>query len=164
MAIAAGIMLLLGAAQGQGGPAPKPPERRTTPILVGGLPPPGYLSPVLYELLHRRMERHAADMSRLVNLVVLLRYDEISAISESIATEPRLSRPLPGEMEDLNAQLPERFFLLQEQLRERARALTEAARAKNDAALSAAFGRLTEACVACHAAYRHDPGRTPIKK
>jgi hypothetical protein len=132
-------------------------EKKRAPAPAPGLDPPERLSPLLRELLHKRMERHGADMSQLVSQVVLLRYDAIVPLSEHIVREPQLARPLPGEMDQLNAQLPSRFFTFQEELRERARQLTDAARARDDKALAGAFGRLTESCVACHAAYRSDP-------
>lgn len=149
--------MLVAAAVSLPGRAAPPKEKKAAAAPAQRLDPPERLPPILRELLHKRMERHGADMGRLVSLVVLLRYDEIVPLSEHIVREPQLARPLPGELDQLNAQLPTRFFTLQEELRERARQLTDAARARDDKALAGSFGRLTESCVACHAAYRGDP-------
>jgi hypothetical protein len=73
--------------------------------------------------------------------------------ADRIASAPKLARPVAGGQDDLNAALPERFFLLQDDLHSRAGALVDAARAKNDKRLGQAFGRLTETCVECHSAY-----------
>lgn len=126
-----------------------------------GLSPPGYLDQGLYELLHRRMQRHGADMTVLLNQVLLLRYAEVVVSAEHIATTPPLQKPGPGDMNDVEAHLPERFFLLQDQLGVEARNVTEAARARDDARLAAAFGRLTESCVSCHAVFRAGEPRRP---
>ena len=79
------------------------------------------------------------------------------SVASRIASEPRLVRPIVGGEYDLNAALPETFFVLQDEARLRAQALGEASRAQDDVALAKAFGRLTETCVACHSAYLRGP-------
>lgn len=145
--------LQLGAADADP-PRPTAPKR---PAAEGpGLQAPKDLSPVLRELLHRRMEQHGVDMTLLSTRVILLRYDEVISVADRIAAAPRLLRGQPGDGEDLGARLPPRIFLLDEELRERARRLSDAARARDDAALGRSFGLVAETCVACHSAYRGD--------
>jgi hypothetical protein len=117
---------------------------------------PTWLPPEAREMLTRRMLRHAQDMSYLVNGVVLLEHDVVLELSERMAAEPRLGRPAPGEQGTLGALLPSRFFDLEDELRERARALGEAARAKDDTGLVHAYGQLVGTCVSCHALYLQD--------
>jgi cytochrome c556 len=114
---------------------------------------PSYLPPLARQLLKKRMARHGDEMMRLVMAVTLLERERVKALADDIAKEPRLVRPLPGGENDLNASLPEKLFVLQDQLRDRATALTEAASQPNDAALATALGKVTETCVACHSAY-----------
>lgn len=103
------------------------------------------------------MERHGKDMSHLMTGVVLLKREVVEPLAQSLAGEPRITRPLPDSRDDLNAALPERFFVLQDELRERARSLAEAARTKDDKQLGEAFGRLTQTCIACHSAFLNSP-------
>ena len=50
--------------------------------------------------------------------------------------------------------LPEKFFEQQDLLRARARTLAEAAHTMDAFRVADAYGRLSEACVRCHAVYR----------
>jgi len=87
--------------------------------------------------------------------VTLLQYDMARAAAQRISAEPRLVRPIVGGDEDLNALLPERFFVLQDEARLRAQAIATAAEKRDNKALAESYGRLMETCVACHAAYLH---------
>lgn len=111
------------------------------------------LGPLARQLLHRRMERHGDDMVRLVIAVTLLQRDKAQLFASDIANEPRLTRPLPGEREELNAALPELLFVLQDELRSRAKTLVETARHGDDHAMAADLGLLTQTCVACHSVF-----------
>lgn len=131
---------------------------------LGELPPgelgqPDYLSELARATLQRRMARHGRDLSVLVQAVVLLRRPIVAELAANIANEPRIGRPLPDGDEELNAVLPERFFVLQDELRDRAKSVAEAARRRDDAKLATAFGLLAQSCVACHSAYLEP--RTP---
>lgn len=117
------------------------------------LPEPDYLLPLARKVLHQRMERHGRDMPQLLFSVVLLQRDVAAETATRIANEPRIPRAPPGDDSVLNRALPERFFVLQADLRERAKALSDAAKNKDDKALARAFSLLTETCVACHSAY-----------
>jgi hypothetical protein len=130
---------------------PAPPKTHSQEEAT--LPPPDYIPPELREVLKRRMKHHKEDMGKLLFGVALLKREEAKAAAESIASEPRLARPLPGGEDELNALLPERFFTLQDELKRRATDVAEAAAHKNDTALAASFGKLAETCVACHSVY-----------
>jgi hypothetical protein len=113
------------------------------------------LSRLAREYLHTRMARHDQDMQALVTAVVRLDRALIREVTARIVSEPRLARPGVGSGDDdtLNNQLPPRFFTLQDDLRLRARRLSEATELGGDSALAETFGRLTETCVTCHAAF-----------
>jgi hypothetical protein len=142
---------------------PLPPENEarpweTTPP-ARHLPPPAQLSPAVRSLLHDRMARHGNTMTDLVQSVILLDYDKAARLAREIAEEPRLARPLTKDASELNAQLPDRFFELQDALHTRASHLAEIARTRNGAELAPAFGQLAETCVSCHRVY--EIGRAP---
>jgi|CXWL01.1.fsa_nt_gi hypothetical protein len=142
------VLLITGCVTlGSGGSAPdkEPPRPR--------LAEPTYLPTLARAMLRKRMERHGHDMPRLMLSVVLLQRDVAKELSQTIASEPRFVRPRPGDGADLNHALPERFFVLQEELRQRAKAVSEAAGKADDKALGEAFGQMTQTCVACHSAY-----------
>ena len=124
--------------------APKP---------MTALPTPDYLSPLARAALHRRMQRHGHDQSRLVLAVTPLQRDLVKVIATDIAEEPRLVRPIAEARDELNSALPERFFVLQDALRLRAKDLAAAAVTKDDTKLAAAFGEMLVTCVTCHSAY-----------
>ncbi len=129
--------------------APKATER--DPSLE--LPSPDYLPPLARKLLRKRMERHGRDQYRLVLAVTLLQRQVVKSLATGIAEEPRIVRPIAEGQDDLNAALPERFFVLQDALRLRAKDLANAASKQDDASLAKAFGQLVEVCVGCHSAY-----------
>lgn len=131
------------------GGAPKKAE----PPVKKGLQAPGYLSPLARSLLKRRMERHGSDMLRLVQSVLFLDRAQTQRLAAEIAAEPRLTRPMPGEEDDLNRSLPERFFVLQDELRLKAKELAAQTPSADDVALSQRLGDLMETCVSCHSAY-----------
>ncbi|GMU62268.1 MAG: hypothetical protein AMXMBFR34_40310 [Myxococcaceae bacterium] len=114
---------------------------------------PDYLSELARQLLRQRMARHGKDMTRLVQAVVLLEKDVAKELAQAIASEPRITRPTPGASDELNSALPEQFFVRQDELRERAKAMAQAAASESDDALAARLGDLTRTCVGCHSAY-----------
>jgi hypothetical protein len=116
--------------------------------------PPEPLSPVARELLKARMASHARDMGELVSAIMLLDYPSISRHGDAIAADVNLSRPVTGDATELNSSLPEKFFVRQDDLKAGARALAAAARALDPYQVAAAYGKLSEACVRCHADYR----------
>jgi hypothetical protein len=118
-----------------------------------GLPTPDYIPETARALLRKKMERHGQDARDLMFGVTLLQYDMAKAAAQRISSEPRLVRPIAGGEDDLNALLPERFFVLQDESRTRAQAVAIAAEKKDDKALADSYGRLMETCISCHSAY-----------
>lgn len=128
-------------------PAPKPDSGAS--VDVGEAP----LSDLARKVLHRRMGRHGGDVAELTTAVVLLRYEVAADAAPRIANEPRLVRPVVGGEDDLNAAIPERFFVLQDQLRDKAQRLAIQARQQSPAEMADGFGQLTGTCVSCHASF-----------
>lgn len=118
-----------------------------------GLPAPDYLPESARELLRKKMARHGQDARDLMFGVTLLRYDVARATAERIASEPRLERPEAGAEDEPTAFLPERFFVLQDEVRRRAQAVATAAGKKDDQALAESYGLLMQTCVSCYSAY-----------
>ena len=117
-------------------------------------PPPEPLSPVARAFLKERMAAHARDMGELVSAIMLLEYDGIAARADKIAGDASLSRPTTNDATQLNASIPEKFFVRQDDLRAAARTLAEAARSRNPYKVADAYGRVSETCVRCHADFR----------
>lgn len=146
------VVLAVAVPPAAAGPQPKkvpPAQDPSSP----GLKAPDYLNELARQLLKERMTRHGRDMSRLVQAVVLLERDVSKDLAQSIANEPRITRPIPGSTDELNAALPEQFFVRQDELRERAKALAAAAKTGKDDELAARLGDLMRTCVGCHSAY-----------
>jgi len=123
----------------------RPPEREG---------PPEPLSPIARALLKERMAAHAQGMSELVSAILLPEYPQIAERSDRLAADVSLSRPLSNDATELNAAIPERFFVRQDDMRDAARVLAAAARSANPSKVANAYGRLAETCVRCHADYR----------
>jgi cytochrome c556 len=116
--------------------------------------PPEPLAPAARALLKERMAAHARDMGELVSAIMLLEYDAIADRADKIAADVSLSRPTSKDATQLNAQIPEKFFVRQDDLKAAARGLAEAARARNPYKVADAYGRVSENCVRCHADFR----------
>jgi cytochrome c556 len=116
--------------------------------------PPEPLSPAAREILKKRMASHARDMADLVSAIMLLDYPRIAGRANSIASDVNLSRPISHDATELNASLPEKFFVYQDKLRAGARALAAAASDLDPYRVAAEYGRLSEGCVRCHADFR----------
>src|SRR4051812_28632372 len=111
-------LLLLAACAGQ--PPPRPPQE---PELSSALSeptrrePPEPLSPAARQLLKSRMKSHAHDMADLVAAIMVLDYPAVAQRSHTIAADVNLSRPITGDATELNATLPEKFFVRQDELK-----------------------------------------------
>ncbi|HVV48350.1 MAG TPA: cytochrome c [Polyangia bacterium] len=116
--------------------------------------PPQPLSPQAKAILVDRMTSHTEDMSDLVSAIMLLEYSRIITRAESIAADVNLSRPTSHDATELNAGLPEKFFVRQDELKGAARALSDAARSQNPYRVAEAYGHMSETCVRCHADFR----------
>ncbi len=115
-------------------------------------PPPPALDAVVRGLLKKRMQGHGRDQTRLVTAVTLLERDLVNP-SPRRAAEPRFGAAEGWRSGRANSALPERFFVLQEALQLRARALAEAADKKDDVGVAKSFGQLVETCVTRHSAF-----------
>jgi cytochrome c553 len=104
-------------------------------------------------MLAARMQRHGEEMMYLTAMVLTLNYDGAAYLAERIAEEPRIGRPAPDEHGTISEILPSRFFVLQDELNERAKAMAAAARTRTKDDMLNAYGRLTNTCVSCHEAY-----------
>lgn len=116
--------------------------------------PPEPLSPQAKAILTDRMASHAEDMSDLVSAIMLLEYSRIITDADKIASDVNLARPISRDATELNAGLPEKFFVRQDDLKAAAQALGEAARSGNPYRVAEAYGRVSETCVRCHADFR----------
>jgi hypothetical protein len=116
--------------------------------------PPEPLSPVARALLKDRMAAHARDMGELVSAIMLLEYDGIAARADKIAGDASLSRPTTKDATQLNASIPEKFFVRQDDLKAAARSLGDAARIRDPYKVADAYGRVSQTCVRCHADFR----------
>jgi len=112
---------------------------------------PERIAPAARAVIASKMRRHAEQLPALMSRVVVLDYDGAAREAGAIFDEPRLARPLGGD--ELNGVLPERFFVLQDQLDVEARQVVTAAARRDPLAMSAAAAALTRTCVDCHAVY-----------
>lgn len=150
--------------------APRSPPRVGSSASARSLPKREKLPYAARELLTRRMDRHGDRMILLLESVILLNYDAAEILADELVAEPMLGRPAPGERDTLNALLPPAFFDYQDQLKQRARTLRDAARARADGELMQAFTGVAETCVGCHAAYlyeddeRAEPAQAPERE
>jgi hypothetical protein len=117
------------------------------------LPEPQQLSPTVRAVLHERMRLHGHQMAELSWNVVKLDWNATQELAAELAAEPRLARPSEMDATQLNSQLPERFFVLQDALRENALALSRAAQSRDPRQLAQAWSALSGTCVSCHEAY-----------
>ena len=121
------------------------------------LPAPEKLAPAVRAALRQGMARHGHDMTEMVWAVMLLDYDGVGRAAERIAAETPLPRPTAPGANEVNAQLPERFYQLQDQLRAQAVRLAAAARTQGADELTDAYGELSRTCVGCHRIYLEGP-------
>jgi hypothetical protein len=102
-------------------------------------------------ILKAKMGRHDLQMKALMTRVVLLDDDGVARAAGAIYDEPSLARPVVGD--ELNGLLPERFFVLQDELRARARRLVIASSHHDRATVADEFAALSKTCVTCHDVY-----------
>lgn len=137
--------------------APQPPQQRQFAQAVAPtsrLEPRESMPLAARAVLKSRMVDHARDMRELMSAIMILDYPAIHGEALAIADNSNLSRPLTADATELNSQLPETFFLYQDQVRKDARTLAAAADQLNSFDIATSYGRLSESCVRCHAAYR----------
>jgi hypothetical protein len=121
---------------------------RPRPVAREELPASTAIPPAARQVVRSKMVRHDAQMRALLSRVVLLDDDGVARTAGEIFDEPTLARPLADD--ELNGLLPERFFVLQDELKARARRLVIAAQKRDHAAIADEFGALARSCVSCH--------------
>jgi hypothetical protein len=138
----------------------QPPPQQQQPVALAVSPGPSHLEPkqplppLARSFVKGRMANHARNMTDLIAAIMSLDYAAIDRGARGIAAGGDLARPLTGDASELNAQLPERFFDYQDDLRKNALTLAEAAQRADARGVADAYGHLSESCVNCHAAYR----------
>ena len=147
IAVASGTLLLAGGIAAAIVLRPSPTGRDV-------LEEPEHIPPAAREILRRRMERHGAEMRELVMRVILIDDDAAARIAGEIYDEPTLARPLGRD--ELNGMLPDRFFVLQDDLKARSRSLVAALARHDRRVIADDFAALTRGCLACHDAYLHE--------
>ena len=116
------------------------------------------LSELARRAVANRMQRHATEMGALMQCMLRLQYDGVADATGRILSEPKLARPpAAGGEAAVNAEVPDAFFFLQDELYARAQEVQAAAREHDDDRLSRGFGRLAETCVSCHSVYLTPP-------
>ena len=120
---------------------------RPRPVAREELATPPTLPPAARQVLRTKMVRHDEQMRALLSRVVLLDDDGVARAAGEIFDEPALARPVGGD--ELNGLLPERFFVLQDELKTRARRLVIASQKRDHAAIADEFGALARGCVTC---------------
>lgn len=122
------------------------------------------IPPTARAVLHERMVRHGEDADALLHAAIRLDRPAVKGATARILSEPWLARPTgsatPGQ---LNAELPPRFYDLQDQLRRHTYAAGTAADAMDDHALAKEVGQLTTTCIECHANYLGAPPNPPAE-
>ena len=129
---------------------------RPKPVARDELPASTALPPAARQVVRSRMGRHEAQMKALVSRVVLLDNDGVARVGGEIFDEPTIARPIAGD--ELNGLIPERFFVLQDELRARARQLVVATQKHDSDAVAAEFAALAKSCVGCHQVFVHGDG------
>jgi len=157
---ALGLAVLLATACADQNARHQPPQRAQLAQAVATPKgePPERLSPLAMATLKSRMASHARDMNQLVSAIMVLDYPSITQRANDIAADANLSRPLSKDATELNASLPERFFLRQDELKASARQLAGAASAMNPYGVADAYSHVSGACVRCHADFRPRTG------
>lgn len=126
---------------------------RPKPIAREQLPASASIPPAARQVVRSKMARHEAQMKALVSRVVLLDDDGVARVAGEIFDEPALARPIKGD--ELNGLIPERFFRLQDELRERARQLVIASSGHNHEAIANEFAAIAKSCISCHQVFVH---------
>jgi hypothetical protein len=129
---------------------------RSKPTAYDELPPSPAMPAAARRVVHSKMVRHEAQMKALVSRVVLLDDDGVARVAGEIFDEPALARPIGGD--ELNGMIPERFFVLQDELRTRARQLVVASSNHDRGAIANEFAAIAKSCVSCHQVFVRGDG------
>lgn len=99
--------------------------------------------------LKTKMKNHGKDMKELSIAVAIMKMSEVQRLAQSVANAPRLD-PAVGPA----AQLPTRFFELQNELKKNAQALSDAGKANDASAVLNEYKALITTCTTCHLSFK----------
>jgi len=128
---------------------------RPSRIVELALPVPSRIPASARAQLKAQMQKHGSQMIELLQHVLVLDHDGAAHIAGDVYDQPTIQK---GDKQGIGAYLPPRFFELQEQLRQQARALVLATAQKESVGAAQRFGALTTTCVQCHEAYMFPQG------
>jgi hypothetical protein len=126
---------------------------RSKPVARDQLPTSQSMPNAARQVVRSKMDRHDAQMKALISRVVLLDDDGVARVAGEIFDEPAIARPIGGA--ELDGLIPERFFVLQDELRARARQLVIASGNHDRDAIANEFAAVAKSCVACHEVFVH---------
>ena len=99
--------------------------------------------------LKGKMKEHGRQVKELSVALATLRFGEVQRLAQDIANEPRIDASVGPAMK-----LPPRFFELQEEMKKKAQALSDAAKADQMSGSLEKYTLVVEGCMACHAAFK----------
>ena len=99
--------------------------------------------------LKMKMKNHVKDMKELSIAVAIMKMSEVQRLAQNVANAPRLD-PVVGPA----AQLPTRFFDLQNELKKNAQALSDAGKANDANTVLAEYKTLITTCTTCHLSFK----------
>ncbi len=134
--------------------APQEPQFARAVEAPSRLTPPAHLPENARAIMRTLMVSHAHDMAELMSAIMILDYPRIQDGAAAIVADVTLARPLTGDATELNSALPDTFFQLQDELRQQARVLRDAAQRLSAFDVAEAYGNLSGTCVRCHGVYR----------
>lgn len=137
-ALSSGVVV---AARYPGDQAPTPGRPEALPVVVR-------------ELVVPTMQSHRIELGRILRATVMLDRDDLQVVASALAEAPTIADPLSNNGDELNAQIPTRFFQAQDALQKAAANLADLSTRGTDAEVTAAFGVVVTRCVECHEAFR----------
>lgn len=99
--------------------------------------------------LKLKMKNHVKDMKELSIAVAIMKMSEVQRLAQGVANAPRLD-PAVGPA----AQLPNRFFELQNELKKNAQALSDAGKAGDATTVLDEYKTLITTCTTCHLSFK----------
>lgn len=99
--------------------------------------------------LKTKMKNHVKDMKELSIAVAIMKMTEVQRLAQGVANAPRLD-PTVGPA----AQLPPRFFELQNELKKNAQAVSDAGKANDANGVLSHYQALIATCTTCHLSFK----------
>lgn len=115
------------------------------------------LTPMLQDLLRKEMLSIEVASKDILSAMIAGDHASVAGLAQNIHDSFILEQSMtPQDRKDLMAAVPEGFLTRDDALHEISAALAEAGRDGDRAAQHQEFGRMIEACSACHALYATD--------